>query len=40
LIGWLLLHVTLPEAKAATLAAAVGLLIYLCYWLFSKNQAT
>ena len=38
LIIWLLLHITLPEAKAATLAAAVGLLIYLCYWFFSRTK--
>lgn len=40
LIVWLLLHVTLPEAKAATLAAAVGLLIYLGYWLYSRSRRT
>jgi amino acid transporter len=38
LIAWLLLHLSLPEAKAATLAAAIGLLIYLAYWLFSKTK--
>ena len=38
LIAWLLLHVTLPEAKAAAIAAAVGLLIYFAYWLYSKSS--
>lgn len=38
LIVWLLLHVTLPEAKAAAIAAAVGLLIYFAYWLYSKSS--
>jgi len=36
LIVWLLLNSTLQEAKAAALAAAVGLLIYLAYRLYSK----
>ena len=37
LIVWLLLHSTLQEAKAAALAAAVGLAIYLAYWVFSHR---
>jgi len=37
LIVWLLLNATLQEAKAATIAAAVGLAIYLGYWLYSKK---
>src|SRR5215213_10195619 len=36
LIVWLLLNSTLGEAKATTRAAAVGLLIYLAYRLYSK----
>jgi len=36
LIVWLLLNSTLQEAKAAALAAAVGLLIYLAYRIYSK----
>lgn len=35
LIVWLLLNSTLQEAKAAALAAAVGLAIYFSYWLYS-----
>jgi amino acid transporter len=38
LIVWLLLHASLTEAKQAAIAAAFGLLIYLCYWLFSETQ--
>jgi len=36
LIVWLLLNSTLQEAKAAALAAAVGLLIFVAYRLYSK----
>ena len=36
LIVWLLLNATLNEAKATAYAAAVGLLIYLGYWLYKK----
>ena len=38
LIVWLLLHSTLQEAKVAALAAGVGLLIYLSYWLYSRSS--
>lgn len=38
LIVWLLLHSTLAEAKAAAAAAAVGLLIYFGYWLYSRRK--
>jgi amino acid transporter len=37
LIVWLLLHSTLAEAKQAAIAAAVGLLIYFAYWLYSRR---
>lgn len=37
LIVWLLLNSTLQEAKAAAFAGAVGLAIYLAYWLYSKK---
>jgi amino acid transporter len=37
LIVWLLLHSTLAEAKAAAVAAGVGLLIYFAYWLYSRG---
>jgi len=37
LIVWLLLHITLAEARAAAIAAAGGLLIYFGYWLFSRS---
>jgi amino acid transporter len=37
LIVWLLLHSTIAEAKAAALAAAVGLLIYFAYRFFSHR---
>jgi amino acid transporter len=37
LIVWLLLHSALAEAKAAAVAAAVGLLIYIAYWLYSRS---
>ncbi len=40
LIAWLLLNSTLQEAKAAALAAGVGLAIYLGYWLYSKEFLT
>lgn len=36
LIVWLLLNATLQEAKVTAYAAAVGLLIYLGYWLSKK----
>ena len=36
LIVWLLLNSTIQEAKAAALAAAVGLLIFVAYRLYSK----
>src|SRR6185369_2497554 len=36
LIVWLLLHITPTEAKQAAIAAAVGLAIYLAYWLYCK----
>jgi hypothetical protein len=36
LIIWLLLNSTLQEAKTAALAAAVGLVIYFAYRLYSK----
>jgi amino acid transporter len=38
LIVWLLLHSTLQEAKVSALAAAVGLVIYLGYWLYSRSS--
>ncbi|HJP93143.1 MAG TPA: amino acid permease [Pyrinomonadaceae bacterium] len=38
LIIWLLLNSTLQEAKAAALAAAVGLLIYIAYRLFATTR--
>ena len=37
LIVWLLLNATWQEAKAAAIAAAVGLLIYCGYWLQSRR---
>lgn len=37
LIVWLLLNSTLEEARAAAVAGAVGLAIYLAYWLFSHR---
>jgi amino acid transporter len=40
LIVWLLLNRTLQEAKAAAIAAAGGLAIYLGYWLYSKEFLT
>ncbi|MCA1577584.1 MAG: APC family permease [Acidobacteria bacterium] len=40
LIVWLLLHSTLQEAKAAALAGAVGLAIYLAYWLYSRSRSS
>ena len=36
LIVWLLLHASLTEAKQAAIAAAVGLVLYLAYWLYCK----
>jgi APA family basic amino acid/polyamine antiporter len=38
LIVWLLAHSTLQEAQAAAVAAAVGLLIYLAYWFYSRSS--
>jgi amino acid transporter len=38
LIVWLLMHSTLQEAKAAALAAGVGLAIYFGYWLWARTQ--
>ena len=38
LIVWLLLHSTLQEAKVSALAAAVGLVIYFAYWLYSRSS--
>ncbi len=40
LIVWLLLNSTLKEAWAATVAAAVGLAIYLAYWLYSHRKVS
>lgn len=40
LIGWLLLHATLQEATAAALAGALGLLIYLAFWLYSRSRSS
>jgi len=36
LIVWLLLNATLNEVRATAIAAAVGLLIYLAYWLYKR----
>lgn len=38
LIVWLLLHSTLEEAKAAAWAAAVGLVVYFAYRLYSRSS--
>ena len=38
LIVWLLAHSTLQEAKATTIAAAVGLLIFLSYRAYSSRS--
>jgi amino acid transporter len=38
LIAWLLWHISLNEARTAAIAAAVGLGIYLAYWLYSRSQ--
>lgn len=40
LIVWLLLHSTLQEAKAAAIAGAFGLAIYLVYWLYSRSRSS
>jgi basic amino acid/polyamine antiporter, APA family len=40
LIIWLLLNSTLDEAKAAAFAGAVGLAIYLAYWLYSRRKVS
>jgi len=37
LIAWLLSHIKLAEAQAAAVAAAVGLVIYLAYWIYLKS---
>ena len=37
LIVWLLSNASLGDAKASTIAAAAGLVIYLGYWLYSKT---
>ena len=39
LIGWLLLNSSLDEAKTAAIAGAVGLAIYLAYWMVSPAKA-
>ena len=39
LMGWLLLSAW-KELKAAALAAAAGLVIYLAYWLYSRSRAS
>ena len=36
LIVWLLWHSSLTEAKQAAIAAAIGLALYLAYWLYCK----
>jgi len=38
LIVWLLLHITLLEARAAAIAGAAGLVVYFAYWFYSKLQ--
>jgi amino acid transporter len=38
LAAWLLANSTWQEARAAALAAAVGLLIYFAYWLYSRRR--
>lgn len=38
LIVWLLAHSTFNEAKATAAAAAVGLLIYFSYWIYSRSS--
>jgi len=38
LIVWLLMHATLAEARAATIAGSVGLVIYFLYWLYSRSS--
>ena len=37
LIIWLLAHSTAQEARATAIAAGVGLLIYLAYWVYSRR---
>jgi len=39
LMGWLLLSAW-KELKAAALAAAAGLVIYVAYWLYSRSRAS
>ena len=38
LAAWLLLNSTRQEARAAALAAGVGLVIYVAYWLYSRRS--
>jgi basic amino acid/polyamine antiporter, APA family len=38
LIVWLLAHSTRQEAQATAIAAGVGLLIYLSYWVYSRRS--
>jgi hypothetical protein len=38
LSGWLLIHSTLREAIQATVAAAIGLVIYLAYRVISRTR--
>jgi len=38
LIVWLLMNSTLAEAKAASYAAGVGLLIYIVYWISARSS--
>lgn len=40
LIVWLLLNSTMAEARAAAVAGAVGLAIYLAYWLYSHRKVS
>lgn len=40
LIAWLLAHSTAAEAVASALAAGVGLLIYLAYWIYSRSRSS
>jgi basic amino acid/polyamine antiporter, APA family len=39
LIVWLLAHSTRAEAVASALAAGVGLMIYLAYWIYSRSRS-
>lgn len=40
LIVWLLAHSTEAEAIASALAAGVGLVIYVAYWIYSRSRAS